>query len=291
MSATTAETAYQLDEKVSHELDAYYEQVVTEDDQPVDNFFSAKQQTLLKRPLYASWTPPAGKHPTPGQKRTFLADSDIGVFFAIGRPPRVPDFFLSLDVQPRADWYEKRNRSYFLWEFGKVPEVVVEIVSNTEGGELDRKLDDYAEMGVKYYVVYDPQRKLKEMEGQVLQVYELSGLYYRQRDDTTLPGVGLSLTLWQGVFEDKEDTWLRWCDEQGAVIPTGEERAAWEAERADQETERAAQETERAAREAQRADHEAGARRQAEELARIEAERAARLAEKLRELGIDPEQV
>jgi Uma2 family endonuclease len=271
------ETAYQLDEEVRRELDAYYEQVVTEDDQPVDNLFSAKQQTLLKRALYASWTPPAGRHQTPGQKRAFLADSDIGVFFAIDRPPRAPDFFLSLDVRPRADWYEKKNRSYFVWEFGKPPDVVVEIVSNTVGGELDYKLDDYAEMGVRYYVVYDPQRKLKESEGQVLQVYELSGLHYRPRDDAALPDLGLSLTFWPGVFEDKEDTWLRWCDDQGAVIPTGEERAA--------------QEAQRAAQEAQRADHEAGARRQAEEHARIEAERASRLAEKLRELGIDPEQV
>ncbi len=277
MSATMPETAYQLDEEIRRELDAYYEQVVTEDDLPVDNLFSAKQQTLLKRSLYTSWTPPAGKHQLPGQKRSFLADSDIGVFFAIDRPPRAPDFFLSLDVQPRADWYEKRNRSYFVWEFGKPPDVVVEIVSNTEGGELDRKLDDYEEMSVRYYVVYDPQRKLKELEGQVLQVYELSGMYYRPRDDARLPDLGLSLTFWQGVFEDKEDTWLRWCDDQGVVIPTGEERAAQEAERANRETERA--------------DHEVAARRQAEERARNEAERAARLAEKLRELGIDPDQV
>ena len=269
MSGTTTETAYRLDEEIRRELDAYYEQVVTEDDQPVDNLFSAKQQTLLKRPLYASWTPPAGKHQIPGQKRAFLADSDIGVFFAIDRPPRAPDFFLSLDVRPRDDWYEKRNRSYFVWEFGKPPDVVVEIVSNTEGGELDYKLDDYAEMGARYYVVFDPQRKLKEMEGQVLQVYELIGLSYRLRDDFALPDLGLSLTLWLGVFEGKEDTWLRWRDDQGAVIPTGEERAAQEAARADQEV---------------------AGRRQAEERARIEAERAARLAEKLRALGVDPEQ-
>jgi Uma2 family endonuclease len=278
------ENAYQLDEEIRRELEAYYEQVVTEDDQPVDNFFSAKQQRLLARALYASWTPPVGKHQTPGQRRAFLADSDIGVFFAIDRPPRAPDFFLSLDVQPRPDWYEKRNRSYFVWEFGKAPDVVLEIVSNTEGGELDDKIDDYAEMGARYYVVYDPQRKLKAMEGQVLQVYELSGLHYRLCDDFSLPDIGLSLTFWHGVFEDKEDTWLRWCDDQGAIIPTGEERAA-------QEAEHAAQEAERAAREAERADHEALARQEAEERARIEAERAARLAEKLRELGIDPAKI
>jgi hypothetical protein len=39
------------------------------------------------------------------------------------------------------------------------------------------------------------------------------------------PDVGLGLTLWKGMFEGHTDTWLRWCDENGQAIPTGEERA------------------------------------------------------------------
>ncbi len=256
MHGTMTERAFQLDEEIQRELDAYYERVVTEDDLPVDNLFSAKQQTLLKRPLYASWTPPASKSQTPGRKRPFLADSDIGVFYIMDEPPLAPDFFLSLDVQPRADWYEKKNRSYFVWEFGKAPEVVVEIVSNREGGELDHKLNEYARMRVLYYVVYDPQRKLK---GDVLRVFVLRDGVYQEMERPYLPAIGLGLRLWDGVFEDKEDTWLRWCDEQGNIIPTGEERARMEAERAN---------------------HEAEARRQAED-------RASRLAAKLREFGVD----
>jgi hypothetical protein len=236
MPGTVIENAYQLDEEIQRELDAYYEYVAPENDQPVDNLFSAKQQTLLKRPLYASWAPPAGKRQTPGQKRPFLADAKVGLFYAMAEPPLAPDFFLSLDVRPRADWHEKKNRSYFLWEFGKVPEVVVEIVSNREGGELGHKLDGYARMGV---------------------------LYYQELDRPYLPRVGLGLKLWDGVFEDREDTWLRWCDEQSNVIMTGEERARMEAERADDEA-----------------------------TARLEAEnRAARLAAKLRELGVDPDEL
>ncbi len=253
MSGTMTETAYQLDEEIQRELEAYYEQVVTEDDQPVDNLFSSKQQRLLARALYSSWEPPAGKRQAPGQKRSFLADSDIGVFYAMGEPPLAPDFFLSLDVQPRTDWYEKKNRSYFVWEFGKAPEVVLEIVSNREGGELDRKLDEYAQMGALYYVVYDPQRKLK---GEILRVFALRDGEYQELERPYLPRVGLGLRFWDGVFEDKEDTWLRWCDAQGNIIPTGEERA----------------------------DREAVARRQAEE-------RAAQLAAKLRELGVDPDRL
>ena len=54
MSGAMTENAYQLDEEIQRELNAYYEYVTPENDQPVDNLFSAKQQTLLKRPLYVS---------------------------------------------------------------------------------------------------------------------------------------------------------------------------------------------------------------------------------------------
>ena len=46
------------------------------------------------------------------------------------------------------------------------------------------------------------------------------------------PTVGLGLRLWQGKFEGFEDTWLRWCDANGEIIPTGEERAVQLAEQA-----------------------------------------------------------
>jgi Uma2 family endonuclease len=104
-------------------------QLVTEDDTPVDNLPSEKQQRLLVEPLYSSWD--AG--------RPFLAASNVGIFSAVNRPPVVPDMFLSLDVQVAEDWWARQHRSYFLWEFGKPPDLVVEIVSNMEGEETGRK--------------------------------------------------------------------------------------------------------------------------------------------------------
>ena len=71
--------------------------LVTEDDTPVDNFPSAKQQRLLVESLYSSW---AG----PGEGRTFLADANVGLFYTVHQPPLVPDFFLSLDVEVAEDW-------------------------------------------------------------------------------------------------------------------------------------------------------------------------------------------
>lgn len=198
------------------------ENIVTEDDEPVDNFFSAKQQRLLTRSLYSSWTPPPSED-QPKKKRKFLADANVGIFFAVHQPPLVPDFFLSLDVEPHANWYDKEHHTYFVWEFGKVPEVVLEIVSNRKGGELTSKLKDYARIGVNYYVVYDPNQHLRK---EALRVYELGfGKRYRLRDDHKLPDLGLSLSFWRGTFEGKEDNWLRWRDKEDRLVPTGEERA------------------------------------------------------------------
>jgi hypothetical protein len=195
-------------------------QLAIEDDMPVDNFQSEKQQRLLVEPLYSSWSPGS----------SFIAAANVGVFYALKHDPIVPDAFLSLNVQMPADWSQKQNRSYFVWEFGKLPEVCVEIVSNRKGHELDSKKDDYARIGVAYYVVFDPLKQLQgvdELNGSLLTAWELTGKKYVQLRPAPiwLESVGLGFTLWQGTFEDQSGTWLRWCDVDGQVIPTGAERA------------------------------------------------------------------
>lgn len=194
--------------------------IVIEDDTPVDNFQSAKQQRLLVEPLYASWSPGV----------SFIADSNIGLFYALKQDPIVPDNFLSLGVEIPPDWSLKQNRSYFVWEFGKVPEVCIEIVSNREGGELDRKLRDYAHIGVACYAVFDPLKQLQkadELNGALLKVWMLNGKKYVELPEPFwLEPVELGLTLWEGEFEGVQDVWLRWCDSTGQVIPTGKEAAA-----------------------------------------------------------------
>lgn len=124
MSSTLPEIPFDLAEAERN--------LITEDDEPVDNLFSAKQQRLLVEPLYASWTPPLGEG-VEGCSRNFLADANVGIFFSVGEQPLVPDMFLSLDVKVNPEWFDAQHRSYFVWRFGKVPDVVVEIVSNRKG--------------------------------------------------------------------------------------------------------------------------------------------------------------
>lgn len=228
--------------------------LVTEDDTPVDNFASAKQQRLLVGSLYSS-----------AQEQAFLAEANVGVFHTDGQPAIVPDVFLSFDVQVPENWWEKQNRSYLVWRFGKPPEVVIEIVSNKIGDELGNKLKIYEQMRVSYYIVYDPSQQLGQA---LLRVHELRGRRYSETPETWLEQVGLGLTLWEGEFEGRQDVWLRWCYQDGNVLPTGDERA--EQERLDKEQQQ---------QRAEQAEHRA---EQAEQRAQL-------LAEQLRAMGIDPD--
>lgn len=74
--------------------------IETENDTPVDNFFTGELRRLLVEVLYGAWA----KKIYP---RKFLAGADIGVFYAEGQPPLVPDVFLSLDVEIERDFYDK----------------------------------------------------------------------------------------------------------------------------------------------------------------------------------------
>lgn len=199
------------------------EHVVTEDDTPVENVFSERQMQLLKEALYSSWE-------GPGEGRTWLAMANVGVFSSPYLAPIVPDVLLSLDVAMPTNPRPKEDRSYFLWIYGKAPDVVFEIVSNTKGKEADSKLRDYARLGIPYYVIYDP---LNTLGDGLLRIYCLQGRRYRLTDSTWLDDVGLGLTIWHGVYEDMKRDWLRWCTKAGALIPTGAERADQEKQRAD----------------------------------------------------------
>jgi Uma2 family endonuclease len=187
---------------------------ITENDKPL-SVFVEKQQRLLTDSLYSSWS-------GPGEGRPFITLANVGMFYATTQQAVVPDVLVSLDVEHPEDVWEKRHRSYFIWEYGKPPEVVIEIVSNKVGGELEHKKNLYARLGIAYYVVYDPEQQLSD---QRLQIFHLRNMIYLLVDETGLPGMNLGLELWQGQYQGLEATWLRWLDEAGNILLTGSERA------------------------------------------------------------------
>lgn len=90
-------------------------------------------------------------------------------------------------------------------------------------------------MGIAYYAVFDPLQQIQEssqMDGQPLKVFELRGKHYVELSQPFwMEDAGLGLTIWVGEFEGVPSQWLRWCDRNRRLIPTGAERAERLAER------------------------------------------------------------
>jgi Uma2 family endonuclease len=254
-------------------------QFVTEDDTPVDNLLSEKNMRLLVESLYTSW-------PGPADGRPYVAMANVGLFYAVHAPPLVPDVLLSLGVRAPDDLNLKENRSYFTWLYGKPPDVVIEIVSNREGGELGDKLLDYARIGVGYYVVFDPFHCASD---HTLQIFTRLANGYTSVNETWMPGVELGLMLWEGEYESVAGIWLRWRTAANELVLCGAEAKALSEQRAEAERQHADAEGQRADAERQRADAE-GQRADAEHQRAQEAQaRAEALAAKLRALGVDPD--
>lgn len=250
-----AEAAHRLDP--DFRIDTSH--LITEDDTPLDNPFQERQQAILTDALYASWQ----------DCESFVAFKNVGLFGSVNQQAIVPDVMLTLDVKIRP----AEVRAYFIWEYGRPPDLVVEIVSKTPGGEDDHKRERYAQMGVPYYAIYDPHGF---RSSRPVRVYQKHGVgYIDVANPSSLPELRLGLTVWEGSYQGLEGRYLRFVSATGEMLATGQELADQERSRADQERSRADQERSRADQERSRADQE-----------RIRAER---LEKKLRDLGIDPE--
>jgi hypothetical protein len=196
-----------------------YEKIVTEDGAPVDNIYTEKQQRLLTAPLYACW-------PGPGEGRTFRAFANVGLFHKPALPGVAPDMMLAFNLPAVADVHARQNRSYFLWEMGKSPEFCLEIVSDQRGDEEGGKMALFAQLGVAFYVIYDP---LDRLGHGALRAFALTlARSYEPTDPGWLAPLNLGLQLWSGVYEDLAATWLRWCSPRGELVPTPEEKLASE---------------------------------------------------------------
>ncbi len=239
------------------ELVPNIDHLVFDIEEPV-SLFAQRQRCLFVEPLYTSWAGP----PDGGK---FAAMANIGLFREARQTPLVPDGLLSVGVEVPRNPHLRAHRAYLLWVYGKPPSLVLELVSDQDGGELGHLRRDYAEIGVPYYVVYDPGRLLGP---EVLHAFESRGGQYVSLEKPWFEGLGLGLTLWTGVYQGVEATWLRWCDRDGNLVLSGTEQAQQAEERAREAEARARQATEEAERQ------------------RLENER---LRAQLRALGANPE--
>lgn len=170
---------------------------------------------------------------------------------------RGPDFFVVQGVakHPRNSWV--------VWEEGgRYPDVIVELLSgSTEDIDRTIKIDIYAErFRTPEYFWYSPQTD--EFQGLRLRSTEYEEIAPNENGWRWSE----ELQLYLGVFNHQ----LRYFHPNGELVPTVQEAARLERQKAQQEAQRADQETQRAEQ---------------------EAKRATRLAAKLREMGINPDEI
>jgi Uma2 family endonuclease len=151
---------------------------------------------------------------------------------------RGPDVFVVLGVP------QKERKSWVVWEEGKGPDVVIELLSESTA-EYDKtwKKDIYRErLRVPEYYWFDPFNP-EDWAG-----FRLQGNYYEPllRDEQgrlPSPCLGLSLVRWSGVYAGVDTVWLRWATAAGELLLTAQESAergiVLERQRAEQERQRA----------------------------------------------------
>ncbi|MGB7443853.1 MAG: Uma2 family endonuclease [Coleofasciculaceae cyanobacterium] len=200
-------------------------------------------------------------------KPEMLIGSNFGLVATVNNKivVKAPDWFYVPQVHPVEA--KTIRRSYTPHEEGKPVAVVMEFLSDTEGGELSvRSTPPYGKLyfyeqilQVPTYVTYDPY----ELSMEVRRLEE--GKYILQSADENqrwwIPELELFLGICQGERLGHNIYWLRWWDLEGNLL-------LWSSEQAQQERQRAEQERQRAEQERQKAE---------------------KLAAKLRELGVDPD--
>jgi Uma2 family endonuclease len=162
---------------------------------------------------------------------------------------RGPDVFVVLDV-PYRD-----RKSWVVWEEGKAPDVVIELLSEStaQQNKTQKKQIYETQMRVPEYFWFDPF-KPEDFAGFGLRNGQYEPLLFDDQRRLVSQRLNLALVRWQGSYEEIETVWLRWATLDGELLLTDRDQLE--------------QERQRTERERQRAD---------------------RLAEELRKLGIDPD--
>jgi Uma2 family endonuclease len=146
------------------------------------------------------------------------------------------------------------RKSWVVWDEGKAPDVIIELLSEStaQQDKTIKKLIYQNQMRIPEYFWYDPFAP-DDWQG-----FQLVGGFYQAlnliNDHYVSEKLNLALVRWSGDYEGVEAVWLRWVTLDGKLLPTKSERLR------------------------QAEDREEQAQAQAE-----------KLAAKLREMGINPD--
>lgn len=233
-------------------------------DDPVDNINQPALAAALTESLQS-----AGKLPD-----TALTPTNYGICATIDGKIAVkaPDWaYIPQITVPRSQVV----RSYTPRLQGEVPLLVLEFLSDTEGGEYSVK-DTYPPGKFFFYeqILQVPNYGIFDPVTGTLELYRLGKEARYQKESAQgqgqfwIPEMELFLGVWQGKRETRDGYWLRWWDDRGNLLFWGAERVETERQRTEAERQRAESEHQRAETERQRAE---------------------RLATQLRAAGIEPE--
>jgi Uma2 family endonuclease len=199
----------------------------------------------------------------------FFTGTDLNIYYDLQNLKwyKRPDWFVAIGVTRLYDERDLRN-SYVMWDEGVSPSVIVELLSEgtenedlglteSKAGKAPTKWEVYEQiLKVPNYVVYDRR-------SDVLRAYRLVNGQYQAleiKDERIwVPELKTGLGLWQGEYQGITRKWLRWLDTDRNWIPTPEENLV-------------------------------KAEAKVAQLEQSEA-KAARFAQRLREIGIDPDEV
>ena len=149
---------------------------------------------------------------------------------------KAPDWFYAPKVYPISE--EFTRRSYTPNLEGEPVAIVMEFLSETEGGELSiRATPPYGKLyfyerilQVPTYVIYDPA--VPSLEVRCLQNDRYVLQEVNAQGQVWIPELELFLGIWSGKRLGQSMNWLRWYDRSGKLL-------LWSAEQVEQERQRA----------------------------------------------------
>ncbi len=147
---------------------------------------------------------------------------------------RGPDVFIALEVS------NQERKSWVVWEEGKAPDIVIELLSEkTAKEDKGKKKQIYQnKLRVPEYYWFDPFNA-EDWAGFELKKSRYERMSPDAKNRLVSSSLELALTRWHGMYEGIEAVWLRWETLSGELLPTPQEMSQSAQQQAKTEARRA----------------------------------------------------